>query len=128
MLFLAFTSLIYALSWSPGVGLRGLGYVWVILALLPDLRGLTGVVVPAFVIATMRNVGLAQQPSTIPRHLRERPFVAKMVLADFVSDNTKFGWIPSGLGRDVPTRGTMLRDQGSYTARGGGRAVRRVAS
>ncbi|WP_102126821.1 sulfatase-like hydrolase/transferase [Deinococcus planocerae] len=31
-------------------------------------------------------------------------------------DNTNFAWIPTGLSPDVPTLGTMLREQGYYTA------------
>lgn len=31
-------------------------------------------------------------------------------------DNTNFAWIPTGLSPDVPTLGSMLREQGYYTA------------
>lgn len=37
IIFLPFTTLIYAFVWSPGVGLSGFDLIWVILALLLDL-------------------------------------------------------------------------------------------
>jgi BASS family bile acid:Na+ symporter len=45
---------------------------------------LTQITVPIFVISTMLNVGLTQKPSQILEHLRVRPFVLKMLLANFV--------------------------------------------
>jgi hypothetical protein len=44
ILLLPFTTLIYALLWSPGVGLAGFDWLWLILALLLDLSsfGSTG--------------------------------------------------------------------------------------
>src|SRR5688572_32896470 len=41
-------------------------------------------VVPIFVIATMLNVGLTQRVSDIVGHLKEWPFVLRMVVANFV--------------------------------------------
>ena len=38
--FLPFTTLMYVLTWMPGVGIVGLGWLWIILALLIDLGGL----------------------------------------------------------------------------------------
>lgn len=37
IIFLPFTTLIYALVWSPGIGLTSFDWLWVILALLIDL-------------------------------------------------------------------------------------------
>ena len=48
-------------------------------------RGLIGVAVPTFVIATMLNVGLTQKPSAILGYLRDWPFVLRMLAANFVA-------------------------------------------
>ena len=48
------------------------------------LRSAIQVVAPVFVIATMLNVGLTQKPSAIAGHLKNWPFVIKMLLANFV--------------------------------------------
>ena len=47
-------------------------------------RSLTEIVAPVFVISTMLNVGLTQKPADILAHLREWPFVLKMLLGNFV--------------------------------------------
>lgn len=39
IIFLPFTTLIYALVWTPGIGLTGLDWLWVILALILDIGG-----------------------------------------------------------------------------------------
>jgi len=39
---------------------------------------------PIFVICTMLNVGLTQKPSAIARHLKNWPFVIKMLVANFI--------------------------------------------
>lgn len=48
------------------------------------LRSAIQFVAPVFVIATMLNVGLTQKPSAIAGHLKNRPFIIKMLLANFV--------------------------------------------
>ena len=48
------------------------------------LRGSVQYIAPIFVICTMLNVGLTQKPSAIASHLRNAPFVLKMLLANFV--------------------------------------------
>jgi bile acid:Na+ symporter, BASS family len=48
------------------------------------LRSLVQIVAPIFVISTMLNVGLTQKLSEIIEHLKNVPFVLKMLLANFV--------------------------------------------
>ena len=48
------------------------------------LRGAVQFIAPIFVISTMLNVGLTQKPSDIAKHLNNRSFVLKMLLANFV--------------------------------------------
>ena len=48
------------------------------------LRSAIQFIAPVFVIATMLNVGLTQKPSNIAGHLKNWPFVLKMLLANFV--------------------------------------------
>lgn len=48
------------------------------------LRSAIQFIAPVFVISTMLNVGLTQKPSDIARHLKNGPFVFKMLLANFV--------------------------------------------
>ena len=48
------------------------------------LRSLVQIVAPIFVVSTMLNVGLTQKLSDIVRHLRNYPFVLKMLAANFV--------------------------------------------
>ena len=48
------------------------------------LRGAIQFIAPVFVIATMLNVGLTQKPSAIAGHLKNWPFVLKMLAANFV--------------------------------------------
>ena len=48
-------------------------------------RGVVGIAVPVFVIATMLNVGLTQKPSAIMSYLRNWPFVLKLLVANFVA-------------------------------------------
>ena len=48
------------------------------------LRTTSGYAVPVFVIATMLNVGLTQRLAAIVRHLRNRLFILKMLVANFV--------------------------------------------
>ena len=48
------------------------------------LRSVIQFVAPVFVISTMLNVGLTQKPSAIAGHLKNWPFVIKMLLANFV--------------------------------------------
>ena len=48
------------------------------------LRSVIQFVAPVFVISTMLNVGLTQKPSAIAEHLKNWPFVIKMLLANFV--------------------------------------------
>ena len=48
------------------------------------LRSAVQFIAPVFVISTMLNVGLTQKPSDIAGHLKNRPFVLKMLLANFV--------------------------------------------
>lgn len=40
VIFLPFTTLLYVLLWSPGVGLIGLDWLWLLLAFVLDLGGL----------------------------------------------------------------------------------------
>jgi bile acid:Na+ symporter, BASS family len=47
-------------------------------------RSFVGIVAPISVISTMLNVGLTQRLSDITRHLKNYPFVLKMLLANFV--------------------------------------------
>jgi bile acid:Na+ symporter, BASS family len=47
-------------------------------------RSLVEIVAPIFVISTMLNVGLTQRLSDITGHLKDYPFVLKMLLANFV--------------------------------------------
>jgi bile acid:Na+ symporter, BASS family len=49
------------------------------------LRQLVPIVIPIFVISTMLNVGLTQKPQAILGYLGNRPFVIRMVLANFVA-------------------------------------------
>ncbi|KJH71046.1 hypothetical protein [Aliterella atlantica] len=39
IIFLPFTTLMYVLIWTPVVGIGGLGWLWILLALLIDLGG-----------------------------------------------------------------------------------------
>jgi|SRR5688572_13046258 len=48
------------------------------------LRSAIQIIAPVFVISTMLNVGLTQKPSDIAVHLKNWPFVLKMLLANFV--------------------------------------------
>ena len=48
------------------------------------LRSAIQFIAPVFVISTMLNVGLTQKPSDIAGHLKNWPFVLKMLLANFV--------------------------------------------
>jgi BASS family bile acid:Na+ symporter len=48
------------------------------------LRSAVQFLAPIFVISTMLNVGLTQKPADIARHLRNGPFVLKMLAANFV--------------------------------------------
>jgi bile acid:Na+ symporter, BASS family len=48
------------------------------------LRSAVQFIAPVFVISTMLNVGLTQKPADIARHLRNWPFVLKMLAANFV--------------------------------------------
>lgn len=48
------------------------------------LRSVIQFVAPVFIISTMLNVGLTQKPSAIAEHLKNWPFVIKMLLANFV--------------------------------------------
>jgi bile acid:Na+ symporter, BASS family len=48
------------------------------------LRSAIPFIAPVFIIATMLNVGLTQRPSDIAAHLKNWPFVVKMLLANFV--------------------------------------------
>src|SRR5205814_9147436 len=41
-------------------------------------------IAPVFVISTMLSVGLTQKPSAIAKHLKDWPFVLKMLAANFV--------------------------------------------
>jgi BASS family bile acid:Na+ symporter len=47
-------------------------------------RSLVAIIAPIFVIFTMLNVGLTQRLSDITEHLKNYPFVLKMLLANFV--------------------------------------------
>ena len=47
-------------------------------------RSVVPIVAPIFVISTMLNVGLTQRLSDITGHLKNYPFVLKMLLANFV--------------------------------------------
>ena len=48
------------------------------------LRSAVQYIAPVFVIATMLNVGLTQKPSAIAAHLKNPPFVLKMLAANFI--------------------------------------------
>jgi BASS family bile acid:Na+ symporter len=48
------------------------------------LRGSIQYIAPIFVISTMLNVGLTQKPSAIAAHLKNWPFVIKMLFANFL--------------------------------------------
>src|SRR5215216_6556522 len=48
------------------------------------LRSSVQYIAPIFVICTMLNVGLTQKPSAIAAHLKNWPFVIKMLFANFV--------------------------------------------
>ena len=48
------------------------------------LRTAVQFIAPVFVISTMLNVGLTQSPSAIAAHLKNWPFVLKMLVANFV--------------------------------------------
>src|SRR4051812_13913532 len=48
------------------------------------LRSIVQYIAPIFVICTMLNVGLTQKPSAIAGHLKNWPFVLKMLLANFI--------------------------------------------
>ena len=52
--------------------------------MLEFLRSSVQYIAPIFVIGTMLNVGLTQKPSAIAAHLKNWPFVIKMLLANFV--------------------------------------------
>lgn len=52
--------------------------------MLEFFRTAVQVGIPVFVISAMLNVGLSHTPSEILGHLRERTFVVKMVLANFI--------------------------------------------
>jgi len=52
--------------------------------MLDAFRAIVRIAVPVFVVATMLNVGLTQQPSEIIRHLRNWPFVLRMLAANFI--------------------------------------------
>jgi bile acid:Na+ symporter, BASS family len=47
-------------------------------------QDLTGFALPVFVIATMLNVGLTQQPTAITANLREWHFLIRMLFANFI--------------------------------------------
>jgi BASS family bile acid:Na+ symporter len=47
-------------------------------------RSLVHILAPIFVVSTMLNVGLTQKLSDITRHLKNYPFVLRMLLANFV--------------------------------------------
>ena len=48
------------------------------------LRSAIQYIAPVFVISAMLNVGLTQKPADIAHHLKNWPFVIKMLLANFV--------------------------------------------
>ena len=48
-------------------------------------RVLVQIVAPVFVVSTMLNVGLTQKLSDIRRHLKNYPFILKMLVANFVA-------------------------------------------
>ncbi|HSF24910.1 MAG TPA: bile acid:sodium symporter [Blastocatellia bacterium] len=48
------------------------------------LRSSVQFIAPIFVISTMLNVGLTQKPSDIAAHLKNWPFVLKMLLVNFI--------------------------------------------
>lgn len=48
------------------------------------LRSTVQYIAPVFVIATMLNVGLTQKPAAIAVHLKNWPFVLKMLAANFI--------------------------------------------
>jgi BASS family bile acid:Na+ symporter len=47
-------------------------------------KSLVQIVAPIFVVSTMLNVGLTQKLSDITRHLKNYPFVLKMLVANFL--------------------------------------------
>jgi len=52
--------------------------------MLELLRSSIQYIAPVFVISTMLHVGLTQKPSAIAAHLKNWPFLIKMLLANFV--------------------------------------------
>jgi BASS family bile acid:Na+ symporter len=52
--------------------------------MLQFLRTSVQFIAPVFVICTMLNVGLTQKPSAIAKHLKNWPFVLKMLAANFI--------------------------------------------
>jgi BASS family bile acid:Na+ symporter len=52
--------------------------------MLQFLRTSVQFIAPVFVICTMLNVGLTQKPSAIAGHLKNWPFVLKMLAANFI--------------------------------------------
>src|SRR5678809_752947 len=52
--------------------------------MLPFLRTSVQFIAPVFVICTMLNVGLTQKPSAIAGHLKNWPFVLKILAANFI--------------------------------------------
>jgi len=52
--------------------------------MLEFFRSSVQYIAPVFVICTMLNVGLTQKPSAIAAHLKNWPFVLKMLFANFV--------------------------------------------
>jgi bile acid:Na+ symporter, BASS family len=52
--------------------------------MLELFRTAVGIGIPVFVISAMLNVGLTNTPSAILGHLKERSFVLKMVVANFI--------------------------------------------
>jgi BASS family bile acid:Na+ symporter len=52
--------------------------------MLQFLRTAVQFIAPVFVICTMLNVGLTQKPSAIAGHLKNLPFVLKMLAANFI--------------------------------------------
>lgn len=52
--------------------------------MLEFLRSAIQFIAPVFIISTMLNVGLTQRLSDIAQHLKNWPFVLKMLLANFV--------------------------------------------
>lgn len=52
--------------------------------MLDLFRSLVQIGIPVFVVAAMLNVGLTQTPAEILGHLKDRAFVLKMVVANFI--------------------------------------------